>query len=228
MEAMTGFSALPPSGPLPPALAGTKGIVAAKVSVLLGFLVLLSSSYYLRTELLALNRIRFSADEARADFELKRLKETYPERMERYQVEVKNYELQMEHYEKMSKLYQDDLVKYLEMTKEQDQQPQPPQMPIRPQPPDPPDVREKLSQINLEFRNRRYHYFVVVSGLNVVAWLAALALTGGLLFLLLFDRAGPRLAYLAVLLLSFVFLIGPSFHSILSAIAGFLEAPRVS
>ena len=64
--------------------------------------------------------------------------------------------------------------------------------------------------------------------LNYVAWAAALALTGGLLYLLLFDRAGPRLIYLAVLLLSFVFLIGPSFHSILTTIIGFLEAPRVT
>ena len=45
-------------------------VAVAKLGALLGFLVLLSSSYYLRTEVLALNRIRFSADEARADYEL--------------------------------------------------------------------------------------------------------------------------------------------------------------
>ena len=208
-------------------LPGRRDIAVAKVSTLLGFLVLLSSSYYLRTEVLALNRIRFSADEARADYELKRLQETYPERAERHQVELKNHALQLEHYEKLSELYRKDLVKYLEMTKDQPQ-PQPPQVPVRPQPPEPPEVREELSQINLAFRARRYHYFVTTGRLNYVAWAAALALTGGLLYLLLFDRAGPRLAYLAVLLLSFVFLIGPSFHSILSAVVGFLEAPPVS
>jgi hypothetical protein len=206
---------------------GPRGTAAAKMCVLLGFLVLLSTSYYLRTEVLALNRIRFSADEARADYELKRLRETYPERIKRHQIELKNYELQLEHYQKLSELYRKDLVKYLEMTKDQ-ARPQPPQMPARPQPPEPPEVGEKLSQINLAFRTRKAHYFVMTGRLNWAAWAAALALTGGLIYLLLFDRAGPRLIYLAVLLLSFVFLIGPSFHSILSAIVGFLEAPRVS
>jgi hypothetical protein len=206
---------------------GPRGHAAARLCVLLGFLVLLSSSYYLRTEVLALNRIRFSADEARADYELKRLRESYPERIERHQVELKNHELQLEHYQKLSELYRKDLVKYLEMTKDQ-AQPQPPQMPARPQPPEPPEIGEKLSQINLAFRTRKAHYFVMTGRLNWVAWAAALALTGGLLYLLLFDREGPRFIYLAVLLLSFVFLIGPSFHSILSAIVGFLEAPRVS
>lgn len=204
---------------------GPRSVGIAKLSALLGFLVLLSTSYYLRTEVLELNRIRFSADEARAEYELKRLQETYPERTERHQVELKNYELQMEHYEKLSELYRKDLVKYLETVKDQ---PQPPQVPIRPQPPEPPEVQEKLSRINLEFRTRKALYFVTTSRLNGVAWVAALGLTGGLLYLLLFDRAGPRLIYLAVLLLSFVFLIGPSFHSILTTIIGFLEAPRVS
>lgn len=199
----------------------------AKVCAWLGFLVLLSSSYYLRTEVLALNRIRFSADEARADYELKRLKEMNPERIERYQVELKNYQLQLANYQRLSELYEKDLVQYLELTKD-NPQPQAPQMPIRPQPPEPPEVRERLSQINLEFRTRKYHYFVMTSRLNWVAWIAAVSLTGGLLFLLLFERSGPRLIYLSVLLLSFIFLIGPSFHSILSAVVGFLEAPRVT
>jgi len=205
---------------------GPRDIVIAKVSCLIGFLVLLSSTYYLRTEVLALNRIRFSADEARADFELKRLQESYPDRIERYQVELKNHEIQVEHYEKLTELYRKDLVKYLEMTQEQPQ-PQPPQMPVRPQPPEPPEVQERLRRINLEFRTRKAQYFVTTSRLNWVAWAAALALAGGLLYLLMFDREGGRLIYLAILVLSFVFLIGPSFHSILSAIVGFLEAPRI-
>src|SRR5829696_3300272 len=100
---------------------GTRGNAAAKLCVLLGFLVLLSSSYYLRTEVLALNRIRFSADEARADYELKRLQVTYPERVERHQVELKNHAPLVEHYEKLSEVYRKDIVKYLELTKDQSQ-----------------------------------------------------------------------------------------------------------
>lgn len=207
---------------------GPRGIVTAKLSSLLGFLVLLSSSYYLRSEVLELNRIRFSADQARADQERKRLQETYPERVEQYQIALQNYKLQLEHYEKMTELYRKDLVEYLKLIQDEGKgTPGPPQVPTRPQPPDPPEVRETLSRINLEFRARKYHYFEVTSRLNWVAWAAALALTGGLLFLLLFDREGPRLVYLSILLLSFIFLIGPSFHSILSAIVGFLEAPGI-
>lgn len=97
--------------------AGTRGIALAKFLAILGFLVLLSSSYYLRTEVLMLNRIRFSADEARADYELKRLQDSYPDRLERHQVDLKNYEIQKENYEKLHDLYQKDLVKYLEVTK---------------------------------------------------------------------------------------------------------------
>jgi hypothetical protein len=52
-----------------------------------------------------------------------------------------------------------------------------------------------------------------------------LLLVGGLVSLLMFDTHGQRWHYLAALLLSFVFLIGPSFHSIITAIIGFLEEP---
>jgi len=41
----------------------------------------------------------------------------------------------------------------------------------------------------------------------------------------MFESGNQRLIYLAVLLLSFVFMIGPAFHSILSAIVGILKAP---
>lgn len=52
-------------------------------------------------------------------------------------------------------------------------------------------------------------------------------LVGGLLFLIMFETGNQKFVYLAVLVLSFVFMIGPSFHSIMSAIVGFLEAPPV-
>jgi len=42
-----------------------------------------------------------------------------------------------------------------------------------------------------------------------------------------FDGGNQRAFYLAVLILSFVFMIGPSFHSIMSAIVGFLHAPPI-
>ncbi len=67
----------------------------------------------------------------------------------------------------------------------------------------------------------------MTSRLNWVAWIAATALVGGLLYLIMFDPAGGRIIYFALLVMSFVFMIGPAFHSIISAIVGFLEPPGV-
>jgi hypothetical protein len=44
---------------------------------------------------------------------------------------------------------------------------------------------------------------------------------------LLFDVAAPRWPYLAALVLSFVFLIGPALHSFVTGVIGFLEEPRI-
>jgi hypothetical protein len=63
--------------------------------------------------------------------------------------------------------------------------------------------------------------------LNWIACAAALALAGGLLYLLLFDVNGNRWFYVIALSISFVFLIGPAFHSILTSIIGFLAPPSV-
>jgi len=202
----------------------TRGVRAAKGIAIVGFLVLLSSTYYLRTEVLTLNQIRFSSDEARANYEIEELKRNHPQELERYQVELKNYELRKKHYEEMLDLYQTDYNAYVKRIKDEYK---PPQLPAKPVPPRPPEYRQKLLEINADFRARKYHYFEITSLLNWVAWVAAIGLVGGLLYLILFDAAGGRLIYFATLVLSFVFMIGPSFHSIISAIVGFLEPPSI-
>ncbi len=63
--------------------------------------------------------------------------------------------------------------------------------------------------------------------LNLVAGLSSTATVGGLVSLLLFDRRGSRWVYLALLSVSFVFLIGPAFHSLLTGMIGFLDAPSI-
>ena len=62
--------------------------------------------------------------------------------------------------------------------------------------------------------------------LNLVSLFSALVLVLGLLFLLMFDKGKERILYLAVLALGFFFMIGPSFHSIMSAVVAFLQAPN--
>ncbi|MDA7681854.1 hypothetical protein N8603_05655 [Verrucomicrobiales bacterium] len=83
-----------------------------------------------------------------------------------------------------------------------------------------------MRKIGIEFRDQQFKYFSSTSKLNWVSCLAALSLVGGLLYLLMFDLEGKRIFYLVLIVLSFVFMIGPSFHSLMSALAGFLQAPQ--
>ena len=203
----------------------SRRVTSAKAIAILGFLVLLSTTYSLRTEVLSLNRIGFSADDARAAYDLRRSRETYPQRVEEYRVATKNYELQQAHYQEMLRLYQTNYDAYSKRLKDRYV---PPQLPTKPHPPAPPELLKRLAEINAEFRDQRSNYFRIASTLNVVAWAAALALAGGLLYLLMFDVEGPRLYYVVILGLSFIFLIGPAFHTILSGIVGFMHEPSLS
>ncbi len=205
-------------------MGNSRCIGLAKVVSVVGFLVLLCSTYFLRSEVLTLNAIRFSADETRAKYDLQRLKKDYPHEVERHEVAVKNYELQMKYYQEMLGLYNTDYDVYVKRIKDEYR---PPKLPNRPQPPRPPEYTQKLSEIDANFRAQKHHYFQVTSVLNWVAMGAAICLVGGLLYLIMLDTVGGRLIYLATLLLSFVFMIGPSFHSIISAVVGFLKAPGV-
>ena len=202
----------------------SKLIVVAKVMALFGFLGLVICTYYLRSEVLALSHIAFSADEVRAANDLKQVRESYPDRVKQYEAEAKYYELQQEHYRKMLDLYQDDSEEYLKRIEGEYQLPPLPRAPARP---DSPEVAEELYEINTAFRIRKSQYFGSSSRLNWLACTAALMLVGGLLYLLMFDTTGQRWHYLVALTISFVFLIGPAFHSFITAIIGFLQEPGI-
>jgi len=197
-----------------------KSIDVAKVMSLTGFLVLLFSTYYVRSQVLAINRIKFSSDNVRAEENLERMKESYPDRMEEYKARLKNYEWKMEHYRKLLELYKTDYDEYARRRVQV-----PPSLPARPTKPRSPEVSEKLTEINSAFRAQKYHYFSSMGTLNWVACAAALSLVGGLVYLLMFDTGVQRIYYAVVLGMSFIFMIGPSFHSILTALVGFLRAP---
>ena len=202
----------------------SKPIIVAKFMALLGFLALVICTYYLRSEVLALSHIKFSADEVRAANELKQLRESYPDRVKQHEAAIKHYELQTEHYRKMLDMYQND---YDEYVKRIEDKYDPPPLPDAPMKPDPPDVAEKLYELNTDFRTRKNQYFATSSRLNWLACAAALMLVGGLVYLLMFDANGQRWHYLVALVISFVFLIGPAFHSIITGIIGFLEEPGI-
>ncbi len=197
---------------------------SVKYVTIAAFLVLLCSTYYLRSQVLKLNQIRFSSEDARAEETLRELKQSYPVRVAEYEVQEKNYELQMAHYKEMLELYRTN---YDEYVKRLTDQYRPPQTPRKPQRPRSPELSEQLAKNNADFRTQQYQYFESASSLNWVSCTAALILVSGLLFLTMFETGTQRIFYLVVLTISFVFMIGPSFHSIMSAIAGFLRPPSV-
>ncbi len=186
-------------------------------------MILVVISYWLRSEVLGLSRIHFSADEKKVELDRQRSRDTFPERQKQYEIALKNHEVQVKHYEKMMEVYQRDLEQYAELTKNALQ---PPQMPSQPEPPRAPEVDDQFQSIQAEFVSRKYRYFVVSESGNWIACLGALLLAGGLLYLLMFDLNGNRLYYFMVLVFSFVFLIGPSLQSVMSALIGLMHGPH--
>jgi hypothetical protein len=199
-------------------------ITVVKCVTIAAFMTTLSATYYLRSEVLKLNTIRFSSENVRAEESLREMKESYPVRVAEYEVQTKNYELQMEHYREMLDLYRSNYAEYVKRLKDNYQ---PPHLPQKPQKTKSPELSDKLGQINADFRAQQYHYFESTSRMNWVCCASALILAGGLLFLIMFETGNQRILYLTVLVLSFVFMIGPAFQSIMSAIVGFLKAPSL-
>lgn len=198
-------------------------IKLAKFITIISFLVLLFSTYFLRSKVLELNTIRMSSQNVMAEEVEKNLNESLPERTKEYQNSLKQYEIQKKHYDEMLDLYESDYEEYVKRIKDKFV---PPSMPRSPSKPVSPELSDEMQKIAIEFRKKQSHYFESTSKLNWVSCVAALALVGGLLYLLLFDLEGKRLFYVVLLVLSFIFMIGPSFHSIMSALAGFLQAPQ--
>jgi len=194
----------------------------AKICCLTGFLILLATTYWLRSEVLGLTRIRFSADERRVELERKQNRESFADRQKEYEIAQKNYDLQLKHYEKLMALYEQDFEAYTRLPRENLAVPQIPSHPVTPTSP---EITDQFREIQIDFVLRRYRYFTVSEIGNWIACCAAVLLVGGLLYLLLFDAQTNRFVYVASLLLSFVFLIGPSFHSVLSVVIGLLKGP---
>lgn len=199
-------------------------IVIAKLGAIAGFLLLVFGTYTLRSKVLVLSEIRFSADNVRVENDIEQMQEAFPTRLEEYAASLKQYELQMEHYEEMLNLYQNDYDAYVQRLEDKYKVPR---MPTAPNKPRSPEISRQLYEINADFRREKHDYFEEAIGLNRVATVAAMMLVGCLIFLMMFDSESPRWHYLVALVISFVFLIGPSFHSIMTGLIGILEAPSL-
>lgn len=202
----------------------SRQIAVVKLVTIVAFMATLSTTYYLRSEVLKLNAIRFSSDNLRAEEEARVQKEQLPARMAEFEIDMQNYDLRKKHYEEMLVLYKSNYEEYIKRVENKFE---PPVMPTPPNKPRSPELGNQLAVINAEYRAQQLHYFDTTARLNWVACASGMCLVGGLLTLLMFDKEGPRIGYLAVLALSFVFMIGPSFHTFMSAIVGLMTAPSV-
>ena len=200
-----------------------KNIKVAKSVTLIAFLALLFSTYYLRSQVLKLNTIRMSSQNIMTEQARKDLSESLPVRQKEYEAKLGQYEIENKHYEEMLDLYKSDYEEYVKRLKDNFV---PPRMPRSPVKPVSPELSDEMQKIGIEFREQQSNYFNSTSKLNWISCLAALSLVGGLLYLLMFDPEGKKIFYLVLLVMSFVFMIGPSFHSLMSALAGFLQAPQ--
>ena len=200
-----------------------RDIAIAKYTTIAAFLLLLFSTYYLRSQVLTLNTIRLSSNNIMAEEARKGMEASFPARQKEYELQMAHFEMESKHYEDMLDLYKTNYEEYVKRVGDKFT---PPRMPRKPTSPVSPELSDELTKVGIEFRDQQYDYFNSTSKLNWIACIAAMSLVGGLLYLLMFDVNGKRIFYIVILVLSFIFMIGPSFHSIMSAIVGFLQAPH--
>lgn len=188
-----------------------------KTIALVCFLILLVCTYTVRGKVIELNEVRLSSDHARAEAGMAQFLETYEARRA-------SYDAQRAVYERDMRFFTEDLEGFLYEQSERRMSGvmRTPQMPVLPQPP---EVTENLARINAEFRAARHEYFKMARWLNIVAGLASLGLVGSLVHLAMNDRETGRWVYLGILSVAFVFLIGPSFHTVLSSIVSATKPP---
>ena len=186
-----------------------------KVVAAISFALLVLLTYANRGRVLELNRLRSAADDVIA-------KQQIAEFMETYEVRRVNYEVELDHYNRSVELFRTDYEAYVESFGSPQRQRHAPRMPMRPQPP---EVTQQLAEINTQFRAARHEYFRTIEGFNAVSALCALLLTMSLVTLLMTEAGSGRWAYAAMLAVAFVFLIGPSFHTMLIGAAGAMHPP---
>ena len=204
-----------------------KAIIASKAVVIICMACLLLTTYMLRSQVLSLiNSIIDGEDIVEVEL-MDRFEASEPDRKAAYEAALGRYEIQMKRYRELLNLYQKDPEAYARQTREGRPVGAPP-VPFKPEPPQTPEVQQQLAETNAEFRQTRQRYFKNAKRLNMFVGLCAIGLIGGLLFLIMFDPEKSRLAYLVVLVVSFVFVIGPALHSVVSLMAYGLQPPPYS
>ena len=133
-----------------------KNITIAKFITIISFLILLFSTYYLRSQVLKLNTIRMSSQNVMIDQERRDLEESSPVRKKEYEAKLGQYQIQKKHYEEMLDLYKSDYEEYVKRLKDKFAPPMMPRSPVKPLSP---DVSDEMRKIGIEFRDQQFKYF---------------------------------------------------------------------
>ena len=127
-------------------------IKLAKFITIISFLVLLFSTYFLRSKVLELNTIRMSSQNVMAEENEKSLNDSLPQRTKEYENKLKQYEIQKKHYDEMLDLYQSDYEEYVKRIKDKFVPPRMPPNPVKPLSPEISDEMQKYP-LSLEKNN---------------------------------------------------------------------------
>jgi hypothetical protein len=206
-------------------------LVIPKITVVLSIVGLLATSYFLRWNVLTLINHSMAAAEIAADERAARFREGSQARSEAFAAELARYKLSMEKYlaaltATNKKVEQTPEEQRQAAYREQQQYQRETQVPPKPTLEQSPETRERIATISDQFRQDQVKFFTVATRLNWVVGVMVMLLVGSLLTLIMFDAGGPRVAYVAVLILSFVFFIGPALYSFLAAFAWRMEPPK--
>jgi len=193
-----------------------KAIAAAKLVLVLSTVGLLVISYGLRSRLLAMIWQSVSAQDIVATDQMRQYRESATDRETEYKARLAAFDAEMKVYLARIDLFVTDRDAYRRETQD-GRALQAPMLPVKPRPPRSPAVQDQLAQANEVFRTEREAYFRIAPAMNILAACFAIGVVGSLLFLICFDPRNGRIGYILVLVLSFVFLIGPALYSLITA-----------
>ncbi|MEM1354242.1 MAG: hypothetical protein AAGC44_14755 [Planctomycetota bacterium] len=201
-----------------------RAIVAAKIIVIVCMAMLLLTTYMLRSRVLNMVGQYINAENIVAEEQMSRFTSSSKERQQAYEAGLVRYQVQVQRYRDLLDMYENDFETYQQQMRD-GRPPMAPPVPTRPNPPRTPEVQEQLAKTHTQFRKTRDSYFATARTLNLLVGLCAIGLIGGILFLIMFDANQPRFAYLVVLVISFVFVVGPALHSAMTFMAYSMRPP---
>lgn len=209
-------------------------IVTAKTLVIVSFVVLLATTYTMRSQLINLIWHIIKAEDIHLTTQLDRFKEGKATRETEYEINKARFDKAIAEYLEQLRAAalpssndqaKDQASRYALQQQDLAEHTWTQMLSNRPRLGMSPETREQLATVHDDFRRQQMAYFGAARTINWLIGLCAIALVTGILFLLMFEPGANRGAYVVVLVLSFVFFIGPAFYNALHVVAWRLSPP---